>query len=102
MVLAAWRPPAVTVDLEALGLLPEQPVHSTNGHRRTGKAPPASPEDRREFERLMSLARVQPRRGGDELLRCPSPDHVDEDPSCSVNWPAAVFNCHACGAHGGI
>jgi hypothetical protein len=90
------------IDLEALGLLPEQPRSPTNGRQRAARVQPAPPEDQRVFDRLMALARVRPQRGGDELLRCPSPDHEDQDPSCSVNWPAAVFHCFACGAGGGI
>src|SRR5438552_18636663 len=107
MVATAWRAPALTADLEALGLLPEPlPKNAENGHRqpRPGKAPPAPPEDREEFRRLMALRDVRPRTANqiEELVRCPSPNHEDRHASCSVNWLAAVFNCHACGAGGGI
>jgi hypothetical protein len=95
------------VDLEDLGLLPEPLPNRAakgNGQRREGRAPPAVTEDQREFERLMGLRAIRPRSVGqvEELVRCPAPDHDDRHGSCSVNWPAAVFNCHACGAHGGI
>jgi hypothetical protein len=94
----------VTVDLEALGLIPVPKAGdgATNGRLRNGRLQAASPEDQREFERLMGLAGVQPRRGGEELARCPSPDHEDRHPSCAVNWQAAVFHCHSCSARGGI
>jgi len=66
--------------------------------------PPATPEDREEFRRLMALRDVRPRTANEieELVRCPAPLHEDRHASCSVNWVAAVFNCHACGAGGGI
>src|SRR5438132_1854438 len=106
MVAAARRAPAVTIDLDALGLLPEPlPKNAVIGKSpRAGKAPPATPEDREEFRRLMALRDVRPRTANqiEELVRCPSPDHEDRHASCSVNWLAAVFNCHACGARGGI
>src|SRR5438093_11905114 len=98
---AARRPPTL-INLEALGLLP-QPEHPANRRDRgNGRATPAAPEDQHEFERLMARAGVVPRRGGEELIRCPSPDHEDRRPSCSVNWLAAVFHCHSCGVGGGM
>jgi hypothetical protein len=30
-------------------------------------------------------------------IRCPSPDHVDNDPSCSVDLATGKAFCHACG-----
>ena len=91
------------VDLEALGLLPmgiTQPVEA--GLPRNGRREPASAEIQAEFQSLMTLAGAHPRRGGEELIRCPW--HEDDRASLGVNWKATVFICHAtsCAVQGGI
>src|SRR5438105_13713171 len=102
MVAAARRAPAVTIDLDALGLLPEPlPNNAVIGKSpRAGKAPPATPEDREEFRRLMALRDVRPRTANqiEELGRCTSPEQEDRHASCSAHWLTAVCNCPACAA----
>ncbi len=54
---------------------------------------------RRIEEALRSLGG---RRSGDQWsLRCPFPDHADENPSFSCNSGRGVWLCHGCGKRGG-
>ncbi len=85
------------VDLEALGLVPEAPpAAGAQDCRRNGKAPPASPEDQRDFERLMAGLGIVPRHGGRETFRCTR--HSDRERSLSVDWDACVFNDFSTGS----
>ncbi len=89
-----------TVDLEALGLVPQQTkaVPATDGHWRGGRLQPASPEAQEDFRALMAQLGVHPQRGGDEKLLCHSPLHQDsKTKSLHVNWEAAAFYCFAVG-----
>jgi hypothetical protein len=75
--------------------LPPASLPRNNGH-----LTPAKPEVQTEFRRLMAGEGVQPKRGGQELVRCPW--HADTRASLSVNWEAAVFNCQSCDKQGGL
>lgn len=35
-------------------------------------------------------------------VRCPSKDHFDRSPSCSLDFAKGVYYCHACGRGGGV
>ncbi len=103
--LYTWeRPPGAVlpeVDLEAVGLLPQE-TRGNGGQRvrRQGAPEPAPPERRLEFEGLMARLGIYPHRGGEELYRCPW--HEDTRPSLGVNWDGALFYCHACNVGGGL
>jgi len=50
---------------------------------------------------MVRLAGRKPDRAG--FVRCPTPEHEDRHPSCSVRGPhPECFRCHSCGASGGI
>lgn len=55
---------------------------------------------------IVEVARAsgrEPKRAGSRLrVRCPSPQHKDENPSCDLNDEKNVFHCHACGVGGGV
>lgn len=50
--------------------------------------------------RAIDLREVWLELTGEEIGRCPHPDHDDQTPSCSVS--SEKWYCHACGARGDI
>ena len=87
------------VDLEALGLLPDDAAATEPKVRRRCTPTPTPEVTQADFERLMASVGISPRRAKQELHRCPW--HDDREASLSINWEAAVFNCFAgCGAGG--
>lgn len=90
-----------TVDLEALGLAPAEPIdapHRSGGGR--GRGTPASQAMQTEFEALMAEVGVLPRSVREEFHRCAW--HAESEDSLHVDWQAAVFHCFGCHEQGGL
>jgi hypothetical protein len=92
------RRPTGVADLRALGFVPDIPEYTTGGAAR--RKSPAPPNIQLEFARLMSSLGITPGARGCQ----PCPWHDDREPSLSVHWEAALFNCFGeeCGVHGNL
>lgn len=88
------------VDLEALGLVPDEGQSRDRARSASGRTPtPAPALVQREFAELMATLGVIP---GQDQERARCPWHADDQPSLSVAWAAALFNCFGCGVQGSI
>ncbi len=60
-----------------------------------------TPEERQQIAALFDLTDAELTQ--EEIrVRCPSPDHEDNNPSCDINLAKGVYNCNVCAAGGSL